>query len=134
MEIRTKKLRCPIGTSNTLEIKFFKDVREFVTTDPRTIHMLKQSLMVEITTYPGQTSKEYPLLVKELSLSDWGGGREGEIILPNFGYDHSRCVWVAPQTVAAFGKEVVLKELPRAIEHQWQYELWEMMGIAHRID
>ncbi len=121
MEIRTKKLRCPIGTSNTLEIKFFKDVREFVTTDPRTIHMLKQSLVVRIQNLPESDQ----IYIEEVPQGQWESDENNPVILPDFGYNHWCCVWVAPQTVTAFGKEAVMRDLPRAIKRQWKYELLE---------
>ncbi|MEO5646185.1 MAG: hypothetical protein ABIO57_03775 [Candidatus Paceibacterota bacterium] len=118
------ELRCPILTAMTLNIPFEVDneTEEKYTSDPRAIHMLRQSLLVYVNWPEDSFGKEfkaahYDVTVIKFSADDLIRADSKSVRVENFGYsNYMNRVWVSPQAVSELGEEAVLKDLPRAIK------------------
>jgi hypothetical protein len=105
----TLTLHCPIVTASSLVIPLeYKSIGGQpipCTTDRSTLDTLKQSLIAQIVVNKDQIE------LLEFSWSIPSQGNKQKVPIPEFGYQDRKCVWVSPQAIDGYGKDVVLKDL-----------------------
>jgi hypothetical protein len=120
-------LRCPINTSFTLAISVSCMKKgKFYTNNPRAIHMLRMSLFVSVNMDDGCDPGE--ISCPEF-FPDLKADKKGNVRIPDFGYFRNQIVWVCSQAVHNSGKELTLKDLPRAVSEHFLIEASNRVDI-----